>query len=295
MITTFELFVPIAEDQKDSDFAYELKRRVESLADSVNRHAWDGKWYVRAFTDEGVPLGTSRSKEFKIDAIAQAWSVLSEKGEYAKVSSALESVKDKLIGNNGLLQLITPPVSKIATDPGYIKDYPPGIRENGSQYNHAALWAAQAFAKFGDGNMAKKIIDMVNPINRSLTEKDARHYRVEPYVVASDIYAGAYKGRGGWTWYTGSAGVMYRTILEYMLGFTKRGKTLSFVPCMPTEWPTCTIVYKYGRSTYTITLVQKEHPRIGQPCEITLDGVPQGTVIELVDDGTSHGVTATRV
>jgi cyclic beta-1,2-glucan synthetase len=204
----------------------------------------------------------------------------------------MASVDEHLVRRaDGLVVLFTPPFDDTSLEPGYIKGYLPGVRENGGQYTHAAIWAAIAFAILGDGDKAAEIFTMVNPIARARTAADVRRYKVEPYVVAADVYiAPGQLGRGGWTWYTGSASWMYRVGLEGILGFSKRGNRLSVSPCVPPEWPEFTVEYRYGRSVYVI-VVKNPAAEQGGKDEVMLDGSAlEGSEIPLVDDGARHTV-----
>jgi cyclic beta-1,2-glucan synthetase len=206
---------------------------------ALEREAWDGEWYRRATYDDGEWLGSTRSEECRIDSIAQSWAVLSGAADPARARQAMAALDRHLIRReDGLALLFTPPFDRTAHDPGYIKGYPPGLRENGGQYSHAAMWAILAFAKLGDGARAAELFALVNPINHSRTVADVGRYRVEPYVVAADICSVApHVGRGGWTWYTGSAAWMYRAGVEGILGIRREGLFLVVDPCLPPAWP----------------------------------------------------------
>jgi cellobiose phosphorylase len=223
------------------------------------------------FLDSGAVLGTRKLTEFKIDSIAQSWAVISGLASKERAGKALDSMLSELY-DGANIKLLTPALRDSLFDPGYIKDYPPGVRENGSQYNHAALWAAQALFEFGDSDNGKKILDLVNPFLRTDSPEKASVYRVEPYVVASDIYTKpSYEGRGGWTWYTGSAGVMYKTILKSLLGFNIKDGALSFSPSLPSAWRGCSITYKRGETTYKIKF-EKPEGVFGEVEEVFEDG-----------------------
>jgi len=206
---------------------------------AIETDAWDGDWYRRGYFDDGSPLGSSESDECCIDSIAQSWSVLSGAAEPVRAEQAMNSVKARLLdASAGIVRLFTPPFEHSDKDPGYIKSYPPGVRENGGQYTHAATWVAYALAKMGRADDAYQVFSMLNPINHALSKEDADVYRVEPYVVAADIYGtGDRTGRGGWTWYTGSAGWLYRTAVEAILGIRREGDQLRIDPSLPTTWP----------------------------------------------------------
>ena len=225
----------------------------ESIKKAIEKSAWDGKWYRRAFFDNGSVLGSKSLKEFKIDSVAQSWAVLSGHGDKEKSKMAHKSMSKFLLKDN-YFSLIDPALKKGVFDPGYIKDYPAGIRENGAQYNHAALWAAQSYSHLGDFETAEKIIKFINPINRSCNKKRAFEYRIEPYAIASDIYGGTHAGRGGWSWYTGSASLMYATILEHILGIKKKGSILSVSPRIPKSMNKVAVEISHGKSRYYIKI-----------------------------------------
>ena len=271
---------------------------MKNLKHSLEKKTWDGKWYKRAFFDNGNSLGSHSNREFKIDSISQSWAVLSGAGRPERAKVAMNSVMKNLFQDN-LLQLISPALKDSSIDPGYIKDYPPGVRENGAQYNHAALWSAQAFALLKDPVSMMKIIDSVNPIKRSEDLVKASLYRVEPYVVASDVYAKPMEaGRGGWTWYTGSAGVMYCTILESLLGLKVRGDKMEINPCIPKTWTDFSIIYTYKNTKYNIQVLNNSNSFANFPSSrlemfkhIKIDGVNiVGEIINLVDDNQEHKV-----
>jgi cyclic beta-1,2-glucan synthetase len=264
-----------------------LRATADAYAEAVERDAWDGDWYRRAYFDDGSPLGSKESDEAKIDSIAQSWSVISGAGRPERARRAMESLYEHLVDKEtGLLLLLTPPFDKTTHNPGYIRGYVPGVRENGAQYTHAALWAVLATAMQGDGDRAYELYRMINPITHSRNADQIDRYKVEPYVVAADVYsAEAHLGRGGWTWYTGSAGWMYRVALEAILGFTKTGDSLRIDPRVPAEWDGFSITYRFGSATYEIEVVR------GADDRVTVDGAPaEGGVISLSDDGATHRV-----
>jgi cellobiose phosphorylase len=260
----------------------------ENLKSALDKRAWDGRWYRRAFFDNGTPLGSRELKEFKIDSIAQSWSVLSEVGNEEKVVTAHKFMTKHLLKKK-YFALIDPPLSTGAVRPGYIMDYPPGIRENGAQYNHAAMWAIQSYLALGEIDQASSVIDFVNPIKRSLTVDMASHYGVEPYVIASDIYGGARAGEGGWSWYTGSAGLMYRTVIEHMYGIKRNGNILSIAPKFPVGWSNPSIVIVCGSAQYRIEFDTTGGRLSIHSCE--LDGVAvEARSVPFLDDGKNHVV-----
>ena len=278
----------------DAARAAAWRRHAADLAQALERDGWDGDWYRRAYYDDGSPLGSAANSECRIDAIAQSWSVISGAGDPARAAHAMAAVETQLIRpDDGLALLFTPPFDQTPLDPGYIKGYPPGIRENGGQYTHAAFWSVIAFAKLGEGDKAAGLLSMLNPINHAGTPEAAGRYRVEPYAVCADVYSTPpHVGRGGWTWYTGSAGWMYRAGLESILGFRLQGSTLLLEPCIPKAWPRFGIVFRYHSARYDIEI---ENP----------DGVSRGIVraelddtalpgnqarVPLVDDGAAHRI-----
>jgi cyclic beta-1,2-glucan synthetase len=291
-ISIFRQFAPLAESRGDRATAAWCRELSERLRSSVEEHAWDGAWYRRAYFDDGTPLGSAQNDECCIDSLPQSWAIISGAGEPERCRTAMRSVEEKLIRRaDGLILLFTPPFDKGQLQPGYIKGYVPGIRENGGQYTHAATWVVQAFALLGEGAKALDLFGMLNPIRHAATKKDAERYRVEPYVVAADVYsARAHAGRGGWTWYTGSAGWLYRVGLESILGFQRRGKYLELDPCISPEWSSYSITYRHLSSTYHI---QVENPRkVQRGVEVVVvDGAPVlNKRIELVNDGQAHNV-----
>jgi cellobiose phosphorylase len=251
---------------------------------------WDGDWYRRAYFDDGTPLGSAQAQECRIDAISQSWAVLSGGAPQIRAERAMDSVRMQLVRRSaGLIQLLAPPFDTSALDPGYIKGYVPGVRENGGQYTHAALWTVMAIAKLGSGDEAVELFHMLNPINHTRTPPDVARYRVEPYVVAADVYTHpAHLGRGGWTWYTGSAAWMYRVGLESILGLTRRGDCFAIAPCIPRSWPGFSVRWRHGLSTYEIEVENPGHVT-GGVAEAKLDGVlVDARAIPLVDDGGTH-------
>ena len=201
--------------------------------------SWDGEWYRRAYFDDGTPLGSSQNDEGKIDSVAQTWAVLSGAAPQKRAERAMNAVRAHLVRRgSGVILLLTPPFDRTALDPGYIKGYIPGVRENGGQYTHAAAWVVLALARLGSGDEAVELFHMLNPINHTRTASQVERYMTEPYAVAADVYNHpAHRGRGGWTWYTGSAGWMYRVGLEGMLGLVRRGASFALEPCIPSSWP----------------------------------------------------------
>jgi cyclic beta-1,2-glucan synthetase len=291
---TLDAFIPLCTALEDEAQADQYRQEMANLQSALEQHAWDGDWYARAFYDDGTPLGSAQNKECRIDAIAQSWAVLSGAAEAERAGRAMAAVAEKLVREEErLLLLFAPPLDKTPRDPGYIKGYPPGVRENGGQYTHAAVWTVWAYARMGDGERAMRLFDLLNPIHHSCTAERAGHYRVEPYVVAADVYGVApHTGRGGWTWYTGSSGWMYRLGLEGILGLRKVGQALLIEPCIPPDWEGYEVVYRYGRSTYHIHVKNPAGVQQGVAAEVWLDGeCLTGPEIPLQDDGQSHQVT----
>ena len=292
LAATLRAFAVHAEARNDAAVAAELRARADGYAAAVETHGWDGAWYRRAYFDDGTPLGSRDSDECRIDAIAQSWSVLSGAGAPARQAQAMQSFEELLVRSDArLLMLLAPPFDKTSHDPGYIKGYVPGVRENGAQYTHAALWSVLATALRGDGDRAFELFQMLNPLTHALTPEAVATYKVEPFVVAADVYTAAGQlGRGGWTWYTGSASWMYRVGLEAILGFRKSGDRLTIRPSAPASWPSYTITYRHGRSIYEILVLNPG--RLGDAdVELEIDGHPvDGDTIALVDDGTRHVV-----
>jgi cyclic beta-1,2-glucan synthetase len=293
IITTLRKFSAHAEKRGDHAMRDEVLAKADEYAEAVERSAWDGEWYRRAYFDDGSPLGSRTSDECKIDSIAQSWSVISGAAKPERAGLAMQSLNKYLVHDEArIIILLTPPFDKTTHDPGYIQGYLPGVRENGAQYTHAALWAVLATALQGNGNRAFELFQMLNPITHSDTPGGVDIYKVEPYVVAADVYtAKGHLGRGGWTWYTGSASWMYRVALESILGFKQRGDMLFIEPCIPASWKEFTIEYRVGASTYEITIENPDGLERGS-VELTVDGNAVAEAIHLVDDGKRHRATA---
>ena len=264
------------------------------LQESLEREGWDGSWYRRGYFDDGTPLGSASSLECRIDSIAQSWGVISGAANPIRAAAAMAAVDEYLVRKeDGLVVLFTPPFDKTPLDPGYIKGYPPGIRENGGQYTHGAIWSLIAFAILGDGDRAGELFSILNPINHSNTRAGVQRYKVEPYVACADVYSmPPHVGRGGWTWYTGSAGWMYRAGLEWILGFRLQGKTLVIEPCIPRTWRGFELRFKYQSSRYEIA-VENPHSVSSGVSRVEFDGeaMPASTAgINLNDDGVVHRI-----
>ncbi len=256
LFSTLTAFARLADARDNAERAADWRQFADTLRDSIERQAWDGDWYRRAYFDDGAPLGSIANNECRIDAIAQSWAVISRAGQPARAARAMAALDKYLLHREEqLLLLLAPPFDNPAHDPGYIKGYPPGVRENGGQYTHAALWAAMAWAMQGDGDRTGEILSMLNPVNHAIDPPGVHRYRVEPYVVCADIYAmPPHVGRGGWTWYTGSAAWMYRVGLERLLGFRLNGGNLTLDPCIPRNWPGFEISFRYRSSRYAIVV-----------------------------------------
>jgi cyclic beta-1,2-glucan synthetase len=285
-------FEEIALLKNDSLFAQECRNQASILRININKHAWDGEWYRRAYFDDGIPLGSTQNEECKIDSIAQSWSVLSGAGEKSRSLMAMESAGKYLIRKeDGLIQLFDPPFDKSDLNPGYIKGYVPGVRENGGQYTHAAIWLVMAFASLGDRKRTWELLKMINPVNRGNNAEKNEVYKVEPYVMAADVYAEPkHKGRGGWTWYTGSAGWMYQLIIESFIGLQRKGNTLSFSPCIPAEWSSLKLNYRFLNTIYHIEFIQPQKGSLST-AKLIVDGMEETTpTISLVNDGKTHDV-----
>ena len=247
-------------------------------------------WYRRAYFDNGEPLGSASNLECQIDSIPQSWSVLSGAGDPERSRQAMQAVNDRLVRrDHALIQLFDPPFDKSPLDPGYIKGYVPGVRENGGQYTHGAIWTVMAFAALGDRQRAWELLALINPLSHGSTPTGIATYKVEPYVVAADVYALVpHTGRGGWTWYTGSAGWMYRLIVEWLLGLRLDVDKLRFVSCLPEEWPSFKLHYRYRDTFYHITVKNNGGH---EAARVTLDGTDQpDKTIHLVDDRREHVV-----
>lgn len=262
------------------------------LSEAIEKNAWDGCWYRRAYFDNGIPLGSVENSECKIDAIAQAWAVISGAGDRQRAVEAMNSLENYLVQREeGLIKLLTPPFDEGELEPGYIKSYVPGVRENGGQYTHAAAWAIIAFANMGDGDKAWEFFELINPVNHARTPIEYSKYKVEPYVMAADVYAvHPHVGRGGWTWYTGSAGWVYRAGMEEILGFRKNGDVIVVDPCIPKKWAEYSIKYKYLDTFYEIVVKNPEGVNKGVK-KVSVDGnVSEDKVIHVVNDGIAHHV-----
>jgi cyclic beta-1,2-glucan synthetase len=286
-------FADIAEGLRKTNLAASWRLAALDLQTSLEAEAWDGDWYRRAFFDDGTPLGSSVNPECRIDSIAQSWSVIHRGAQSDRAQRAMASVEEYLVHRgDGLVLLFTPPFDNWEVDPGYIKGYLPGVRENGGQYTHAAIWCVIAYATLGDGDRAGELFGLLNPINHASTRAGVHRYRVEPYVAAADVYSEApHVGRGGWTWYTGSAGWMYRAGVEWILGFRLRGTRLVIDPCIPRAWRGFEIAFRYHSARYVIHVSNPNGVTKGVAGLILDDAtLPPDSELKLVDDGSTHQV-----
>jgi cyclic beta-1,2-glucan synthetase len=284
-------FADVARRHNDSAFADRCLSEAANLRLRLEETGWDGSWYRRAYFDDGSPLGSSSNLECQIDSIAQSWSVLSGAADPTRARTAMDSLDARLVRRqDALVRLLDPPFDTSALDPGYIKGYVPGVRENGGQYTHAAIWAAMAFAELGDARRAWDVWGLINPLAHGASPRAIETYKVEPYVVAADVYAVApHVGRGGWTWYTGSAGWMYRLIVESFLGLRLQGDRLRIEPCLPEDWKAFTVHYRYRETVYHIEVHQTGRATGDE--RLSVDGQPQaGMAVPLVDDRVEHRV-----
>ncbi|MBX9638544.1 MAG: hypothetical protein K2X97_02075, partial [Mycobacteriaceae bacterium] len=289
-------FGELAGSRGDDAWTERCRLEAAQLQRNLEQGGWDGEWYRRAYFDDGTPLGSTQNSECRIDSIAQSWSVLSGAGDPEHQRTAMNSLDKRLVRReHALVQLLTPAFDTSALDPGYIKGYVPGVRENGGQYTHAAIWASMAFAALGDTARAWELARMINPIGHALSPADVAVYKAEPYVIAADVYAREpHTGRGGWTWYTGSAGWMYRLILESLLGVRREADHLVVAPCLPSDWAGFTAHYRYRETVYQITVTREHDP--AAPSRVVLDGVTQiDPRIPLVDDRLPHTVQISLV
>ena len=294
LYTILEGFAELCERREAGDIALRYHQVAKELASNLNEKAWDGQWYRRAYFDNGQPLGSAENQECQIDAIAQAWSVISGAAPYEKAKLAMLAVDRELVNREySLVRLLTPPFEKTDPSPGYIQGYPPGVRENGGQYTHAVIWIIIAWAKLGEGDKAWELFQMINPINHALTPSEVLRYKVEPYVIAADVYSAEPNiSRGGWTWYTGAAGWMYQAGVEWILGLQRRGERLYLKPCIPKAWGEYSMTYRFKQTTYQIQVQNPLHKSSGGSM-LELDGLVlerSEPYISLVDDGQEHVV-----
>jgi cyclic beta-1,2-glucan synthetase len=284
-------FVSLCRARNDDIRGGRYMDEARRLATQLER-SWDGEWYRRGYYDDGTPLGSAQNDECSIDSISQSWAVLSRAVPIRFAERAMDAVRTSLVARESqMLLLLNPPFDRSAQDPGYIKGYPPGVRENGGQYTHAAVWIVMALARLGSGDEAAEFFHMLNPINHTRTAPDVVRYKTEPYVMAGDVYARPpHAGRGGWSWYTGSAGWMYRAGIESILGLRRRGETFVIDPCIPSSWSDYRIAWRFLDSRYEIA-VSNPMRRCRGVATATLDGAPvNANAIPLLNDGRTHDV-----
>ena len=309
LFENLRLFGDLAERRGDADVVRLCTGQAEELRANIEAHAWDGGWYRRAYFDDGTPLGSSANDECRIDSISQSWAVLSGAGDPLRAREAMAAVNEFLVKpDEGLIKLLDPPFDTSSLEPGYIKGYVPGVRENGGQYTHAAIWAVMAFAQMGEVERAWELFSMLNPIHHGDDATRSDLYKVEPYVMSADVYSvPPHTGRGGWTWYTGAAGWMYRLAVETLLGLHLEVDRLRLAPLLPRDWKSYKIHYRYRETFYHVTITRLEGESGASGNEATLataeqvksvkmDGVeldqagPLQGIIPLVDDRRDHFV-----
>jgi cyclic beta-1,2-glucan synthetase len=295
LYATLSRFFGLSERMGDSGRAGGLRRQAEELRAALEAAAWDGNWYRRGYYDDGTPLGSAENTECRIDSMAQSWAVLSSAAARPRAAAAMEAVVRHLVREpEGLILLLAPPFADTTQDPGYIRAYPPGIRENGGQYTHAAIWVIWALAELGEVDRAVGLFQRLLPIRHALTPETLARYRTEPYALASDVYAASpWSGRGGWTWYTGAAGWAYRLGLEGILGLRRCGGTWSLDPRIPTGWREFELVVRDGPTVFHIHV---DNPRgVNRGVAQTLfDGQPvDPPLLPRVQDGRTHEVRLT--
>lgn len=293
LLVILERFLPIMERRGDLELAGDLRERAAKLRQAIEDNAWDGEWYRRAYFDDGTPLGSMQNDECQIDSLAQTWAVIAG-GNPVRSRAAIESVMKNLVKwKNRLVLLFTPPFDETKLDPGYVKGYIPGTRENGGQYTHAAAWLIQALATMHDGDSAVKVFDLINPINNSSTRLATEKYQVEPYVVAADVYsAKQHIGRGGWTWYTGSAAWLYRAAIEFILGFELKGDSVTFQPRIPKDWNEFELHYKRGTNRWDFHVIRNNLLQVDRN-QTQNDAISTGTAIPLTEANRSNEIVVT--
>jgi cellobiose phosphorylase len=285
-------FIPLCYREGDTDYAKELEKKRDALQNSIETNTWDGEWYLRAFYDDGTKLGSKDNDECRIDSISQSWSVISGAARKERAAQAMQSAWRYLVREEDQISLLlTPPFNKTSKSPGYIKNYIPGIRENGGQYTHAAVWLAIATAMLHDYKMAHTLFTMLNPIHITSNRKDALRYEKEPYVMIADIsLSPPYTGRGGWSWYTGSAGWMYQGLVQWFLGIRKEGDQLILDPATPASFGDFKIQYKYGTSIYEIRIESRSKGNMSTDSFLIDGNMIKGNRVQLQDDGNSHTI-----
>jgi cellobiose phosphorylase len=296
------LFSVIASGQNDAIFAEACSTQAIKLRENIEKNAWDGAWYRRAYFDDGTPLGSAENDECQIDSISQSWAIISKGGDPMRARQAMTAVNERLVKRDAqLIQLLGPPFDKSKLEPGYIKGYVPGVRENGGQYTHAAIWATMAYAQIGDNQRAWELFEMLNPINHGRQPDQIQRYKVEPYVMSADIYGSPpHTGRGGWTWYTGAAGWMYKLTIETLLGLHLEVDRLRIAPCVPADWSSYKIHYRFRETKYHI-IVNQVFVAGTHQISVTIDGTlieneqldaskHRQAFIPVIDDGNDHHV-----
>jgi cyclic beta-1,2-glucan synthetase len=295
LYSTLTSFAVLAENRGQGERAGAWRQRASDIKQSLERDGWDGDWYRRAYYDDGTPLGSVSNSECRIDSVAQSWAVISGAADRIRASRAMAAVDKYLLQRDQKLALLfTPPFDNPSRDPGYIKGYPPGMRENGGQYTHAALWASLAYTMLGDGDKAYEVLTMLNPIRHADSPMAIERFKIEPYVVPADVYSvPPHVGRGGWSWYTGSASWFYRVSLERILGFRRQGSQLLIDPCIPQTWPGFSISYRFGTATYDISVENPLGVCTGV-LAVKVDGQTvagnQKNLVALTDDGKAHRI-----
>jgi cyclic beta-1,2-glucan synthetase len=292
LVTVLNDFAPLCERRGRTDLAHSYRDEARWLTGMLEL-AWDGDWYRRAYFDDGTPLGSVQNEECKLDSLTQSWAVISQAAQPRRAERAMHAVRAHLVRRDAqIVLLLTPPFDRMTHDPGYIKGYLPGVRENGGQYTHAAIWTVVALARLGMGDEAMELFHLINPINHARTPEDTERYRAEPYAVAADVYAHPmHVGRGGWTWYTGSAGWLYRAAVQALLGLQRAGTTISVKPCIPAVWPKFTMDWKIDGTHYHFTVLNPQ-PGSGGISSVKLDGLTvDARAIPLKNDRQKHEVT----
>jgi cyclic beta-1,2-glucan synthetase len=287
LIDVLQRWIPLIKEKSPEDASH-WKQRVQRIAAAAEQAAWDGEWYLRGYFDDGTPLGSHVNAEARIDSLPQSWAILCGAANPQRAQAAMDRAEEHLVRErDGLVLLFTPPFDVAEPHPGYIRGYPPGARENGGQYTHAALWLAQARARLGQGREAVRLLKIINPVERTLTPAGVQQYRGEPFAVAADVSSSPLRvGAAGWTWYTGSAGWMYRVWLEDVLGFQLRGDRLLIRPSLPEEWKGCTITYRYHDTTYRIV-----YERVASGNAVRIEGKgADGDRILLRNDQQQHEI-----
>lgn len=295
LYVALQKFIPICIERGDFDKAKNYQKVSEAIISAIEKVAWDGDWYKRAFCDNGDVLGTIQNSECKIDSLAQTWAVFSGAADQDRVERAMHSLDDFLVlREEGLIKLLTPPFYDSELEPGYIKGYVPGVRENGGQYTHAAAWVVSAFAKLGYGDKAHELFELINPINHTRTNHEVSIYKVEPYTMAADVYSSyPHVGRGGWSWYTGSASWMHKVGIEDILGLNKEGNNLIINPCIPKKWSNYHMKYQFLDTAYEIEILNPNHVSVGVK-KTKLDGnLLQENKVVMINDGRTHHVEIT--